>query len=158
MEMDSFKKSLKMGLISGVCTYALYVIFVVALGFLNNWQPFWAFDTIHQTVAFQPSAAISWEIALIVGIILASLVPVFLMRYEKIKYAFSYIGISFVAFIWLYFTTVGAYLVLSDMTKNAIFCPFTTVDAVYYLIFVFLLGSVIGTAASFVFNFMRNKD
>ena len=152
------KKSLKMGVVSGACTYLLYVIYVVTIGILTNWQNFWVFDGAAQTVTFQPHATISWEIVLVIGLILASLVPVFLMRYEKIKYAFSYIGISLVACVWLFGTTLGAYFMIGDMTKTAVYCPFATVDGFYYFIFVFLLGSTIGTIASFVFNFMRNKD
>ncbi len=158
MEMDSMKKSLKMGALSGGCTYLLYVVFIVGIGLLTRWQNFWVLSEVTGAAIFQPHGAISWEITNIAGLILASLVPVFLMKYEQIKYAFSYIGISLLVFIWLYATTLGAYFVIGDMTKTAVFCPFATFDALYYLIFVFLLGSAIGTVASFVLNFMRNKD
>lgn len=158
MEMDSMKKSLKMGALSGVCTYLLYAIFIVAVGILTKWQNFWTVSEETKAVIFQSHGAISWEISNIVGLIFASLVPVFLMKYEKTKYAFSYIGVSLLVFIWLFGTVLGAYFVIGDMTKTALFCPFATIDAFYYLIFVFLLGSAIGTVASFVLNYMRNKD
>ena len=147
-----------MGALSGLCTYLLYVIYVLVIGYLTKWETFWVLDGASGTVAFQPNGDISWEISVMIGLILASLVPVFLMRYEKIKYAFSYIGISFLAFIWLFGATLSAYYMIGDMKNTVLFCPFSTIDAFYYLIFVFLLGSAIGTVASFVVNFMRNKD
>ncbi len=158
MEMDSFKKSLKMGVLSGACSYALYAAFVLCIGFITKWQSFWVFDEVTNTVLLQPNGIISWEITIIVGLVLASFVPVVLMRYEKIKYAFSYVGISLVAFIWLFGATLSGYYMVGDMKNTMLFCPFTTIDAFYYLIFVFLLGSAIGTVASFVINFIRNKD
>ena len=158
MEMDSFKKSLKMGVLSGVGTYLLYVIYVITIGYLTKWHTFWIFDEAKGAFSFQPGGAISWEIAVFVGLILASLIPVFIMRYEKLKYAFSYIGVSLLICVWLYGTTLGAYYVIGDMVSSAVHCPFGLVDGFYYFVFVFLLGSAVGTAASFIFNFMRNKD
>ena len=158
MEMNNFKQSLKMGVFSGLATYLLYVIFVVAVGMMTKWQSFWALNEETMALTLVPNGVISWEIVNVVGLILASLVPVFLMRYEKVKYAFSYIVISLLAFVWLFGATLGAYYMIGDMKNTMLFCPFSTFDAFYYLIFVFLLGSAIGTMASFAINFMRNKD
>lgn len=158
MEMDSFKKSLKMGLLSGACSYLLYVVFVLCIGYITKWHSFWVITGESAVLRFQPHNIISWEISTIVGLVLASLVPVFLMRYEKVKYAFAYIGISLIACVWLYGTTLGAYYMIGDMMQTVLHCPFATFDSVYYFIFVFLLGSAIGTVASFVMNFMRNRD
>lgn len=157
MEMNNFKKSLKMGVLSGLGTYLLYVLFVVVIGMLTGWKAFWAFDEATGTYLRQVNGVISWEITNVIGLILASLVPVLMMRYEKMKYAFSYIGISLIACIWLYGTTLGAYFMIGDMMKTVLHCPFATFDSVYYFIFVFLLGSAIGTVVSFVINAMRNK-
>lgn len=156
--MNNFKQSLKMGVFSGLATYLLYVVFVVVIGKMTGWKAFWVFDEMSGTYIRQVNGIISWEITNVVGLVLASLVPVFLMRYEKIKYAFSFIGISLLAFIWFFGATLGAYYMISDVKNTMLFCPFSTFDAFYYLIFVFLLGSAIGTLASFVINFMRNKD
>ena len=158
MELDSKKQVLKMGVLSGICTYLLYVIFVVVIGMMTKWQGFWEFNEETKTLALVPNGVISWEMTNAIGLILASLVPVFLMRYEKIRYAFSFIGISLLVLIWLFGATLGAYYMIGDMKNTMLFCPFSTFDAFYYLIFVFLLGSAIGTLVSFVVNFMRNKD
>ncbi len=158
MEMDSMKKSLKMGFLSGLCTYLLYVMFVVAIGLVTKWNVFWVYDQVEGTYVLQSNGVISWEITNAIGLILASLVPVVLLKYEEFKYALAYIGVSLVVFIWLFGTTLSAYFMIGDMTKTVLYCPFSTFDAIYYLIFVFLLGSVIGTVVSFVLNFMRNKD
>ena len=158
MELDSKKQVLKMGVLSGICTYLLYVIFVVVIGMMTKWQGFWEFNEETKTLALVPNSVISWEMTNAIGLILASLVPVFLMRYEKIRYAFSFIGISLLVLIWLFGATLGAYYMIGDMKNTMLFCPFSTFDAFYYLIFVFLLGSAIGTLVSFVVNLMRNKD
>ena len=158
MEMDSNKKSLKMGALSGLCTYVLYIIFVVTVGSLTHWQSFWNLDPVTETFQLQTNGTISWEIVTVVGLILASLVPVILMKYEKIKYALIYIGISLLTCVWLYGSTLGAYYMIGDMTGTSVHCPFGPIDGFYFFVFVFLLGSAIGTIVSFVFNFMRNKD
>ena len=158
MEMDNIKKSLKMGVLSGACSYALYVVFVLCIGFITKWHSFWVITGESAVLRFQPHNSISWEMTTIVGLVLASLVPVCMMRYEKIKYAFSYIGISLIACVWLYGTTLGAYYMIGDMMKTVLNCPFATFDSIYYFVFVFLLGSVIGTVVSFIMNFMRNRD
>lgn len=158
MEMDSNKKAVKMGALSGACTYLLYIIFVLTIGILTNWKSFWVYDEVTQAVVFQPNQTISWEIAVIIGLILASLVPVILMKCEKIKHALIYIGISLLAFVWLFGSTLGAFFMIGDMTNTVVHCPFFTIDGIYYCIFVFLLGSAIGTVAAFVLNFMRSKD
>ncbi len=158
MEMNSFKRTLKMGILSGACSYLLYAAFVLCIGYITKWQSFWVIDEVSQTVTLQPNGIISWEITIMIGLILASLVPVFLMRYEKVKCAVSYVVISLVAFVWLFGATLSGYYMIGDMKNTVLFCPFTTIDAFYYLIFVFLLGSAIGTLASFVINFIRNKD
>ena len=157
MEMNNMKQSLKMGALSGLVTYLLYVVFVVVIGMMTGWKAFWVFDEAANTYIRQVNGVISWEITNILGLILASLVPVLMMRYEKFKFAFSYIGISFLLFIWLYGTTLGAYFMIGDMMKTALYCPFATFDSVYYFIFVFVLGSAIGTLVSFVMNAIRNK-
>ena len=82
MEMDSNKKALKMGVISGICTYLLYIIFVVTVGTLTNWQSFWNMDPVTQTFQLQTNGNISWEIVTIIGLIVASLVPFILMKYS----------------------------------------------------------------------------
>ena len=158
MEMDNCKKSLKTGVLSGACSYLLYVVFVLCIGYITKWHNFWVITGESAVLRFQPHDIISWEISTIVGLVLASMVPVFLMRYEKLKYAFAYIGISLIACIWLYGTTLGAYYMIGDMMKTVLNCPFATFDSIYYFVFVFLLGSAIGTVASFVLNFMRNRD
>ena len=147
-----------MGVLSGACSYLLYMAFVLCIGYLTKWQSFWVIDEATQTVSLQSNPVISWEITIVAGLVLSSLVPVFLMKYEKIKYAVSYVGISLMAFAWLYGATLGGYSMIGDMKNTMLFCPFTTIDAFYYLIFVFLLGSAIGTVASFFINFMRNRD
>lgn len=147
MKQDSWKKSLKMGAIAGAISFGVYMLLVLGTGFLTQWQSFFGAD-----LTMQRSDAYSWEICAAVGVILSSLVPVCTLRYEKIKYIFLYIPISLLAFVWLYGVILAAWL-----TINPAWCPFTTLDALSYLMIAIPIGSVIGTLVAMGIHLL-NKD
>ncbi len=147
MKQDSWKKSLKMGVLSGAISFGVYVLLVLTTGAVTQWQSFFGIDLTMQRIGM-----FSWEICAAIGVILASLVPVITLRYEKIKYIFLYIPISLLAFVWLYGVTLAIWL-----TINPAWCPFTTLDALSYLMIAIPIGSVIGTLVAMGIHLL-NKD
>ena len=147
MKLDSWKKSIKIGVLAGAISFIVYALLVLGAGFLTGWQNFFVVD-----LPVQKIGKLSWELCAGVGVILASLVPVFTLRYEKVKYLFSYLIVSILALVWLY-----GMMLLVWMTVYPLWCPFVSLDAVYYLFFSIPIGSVVGTVVAIVLHVM-NKD
>lgn len=144
MKQDSWKTSLKMGVIAGSISFGVYVFLVFGSGMLTGWQTFFGADFSVQKIGMY-----SWEIVAAVGVILASLVPAFTLRYEKVRYLFFYLLVSLVALIWLYGTMLAVWMMV-----NAAWCPFITLDALYYFTIAIPIGSIIGTIVAFVIHFL----
>lgn len=148
MKLDSWKKSIIMGLIAGGISYILYVLLVVGSAWFTGWQMFFQSDFTAKTYGI-----CRWETFAAVGVILFSLVPVFSLRYEKFKYVFLYLLISFLAVIWLFGTVLAGWFLIVPQVN----CLFITLDAMYYLTIVLPIGSAIGTVVALVLRIM-NKD
>ncbi len=147
MKQTTFKKSIWMGLMSGGISFGIYVLLVLGAGILTGWQTFFGADLTAQKIGIY-----SWEICAAVGVILFSLVPVFLLRYEKISQLVVYLLVSVLSVLWLYGIILWIWMMI-----NSGWCPFATLDALYYLMFSVSVGSVVGTVVSVVIHFM-NKD
>lgn len=147
MKQTSWKTSFKMGIISGAISFGVYLLLVLGTGTLTKWQTFFQPDFTLQKIG-----VLSWEYVAAAGVILASLVPVITLRYEKIKYMFLYIFVSLIGFVWLY----GMLLAIWMMVNSA-WCPFTTLDAIYDLTIVMPIGSAIGTVVAMGIHLL-NKD
>ena len=147
MKQTTIKKSILMGIMSGGVSFVVYVLLVLGAGVLTGWQPFFGADFTAQKIG-----GYSWEICAAVGVILFSLVPVFLLRYEKISQLIVYLFVSVLSVLWLYGIILWIWMLV-----NPAWCPFATLDALYYLMFSVSVGSVVGTVVSVVIHFM-NKD
>lgn len=147
MKADSLKKSLLIGLAAGAISFAVYMLLVFGAGILTGWQPFFGAD-----FSLQKIGGYSLEICSAVGVILFSLVPVCTLRYEKVSYLLWYLLVSVVTVVWLYGATLFVWLMV-----NPAWCPFVTLDALYYLVFTVPVGSVVGTVVAIVIHFMTKE-
>ena len=148
MKQNSWKKSIQMGIIAGAVSCALYVLIVCLGGALTGWQQFFQSDMTVKTYG-----ALRWETVAAGGVVCTSLVPVFTLRYEKVRYLFLYLLISILFMLWLY----GVVLAVWFMAASELPCPFLSVDALYDLAVVLPIGSGIGTLVAIVFHCF-NRD
>lgn len=144
MIQDSWKKSLKMGAISGAISFLVYVLwFLIFIGVGTGWN---GILMQNGTTFFR------WEIAAVAGLIFISLVPVCTLRYAKIKYLFIYIPVSLLALLWLGGSCLAIWLTISPG-----WCPFIGWDSLYFFISVLPIGSVVGTVVAMAIHLL-NKD
>ncbi|MBQ7950919.1 MAG: hypothetical protein IJ278_04280 [Clostridia bacterium] len=144
---DSWKKSLKMGAVSGAISFGVYALWVVLIGIATGWQSFFGENLSVHRIGF-----LSWEMAAAAGVIGTSLVPVCTLRYERLKYLLAYIPISLLVYCWLYGAVLAVWI-----TVYPAWCPLANWDSLYYFIIVLPVGSIVGTLVSFVIHFL-NKD
>ena len=147
MIQDSWKKSLKMGVISGGISYGVYLLWGLLVGFATGWQTFFGENLSVHSIGF-----LSWEMVAAVALILVSLVPVCTLRYEKLKYLLVYLPISLLSFFWFW----GVIFAVWFMVCPA-WCPLISWDSLYYVAIILPIGSVVGTLVALVIHFL-DKD
>ena len=144
MLQNSWKQSLKMGIISGAISFGVYILwFLVLIGLGTNWNGILLSET---------PTLFSWEIAAVAGLILISLVPVCTLRYEKIKFLFAYIPISLFTLFWLCGSALAIWFTISPG-----WCPFIGWDSLYFFIAILPVGSVVGTLVAMGIHLL-NRD
>lgn len=148
MKLNSWKKSILIGILCGAISYALYMLLLFGVSYLNHWQSYWNYTTLENA-----GKVLSWNMVVIIGVILSSLVPIICLRFEKIRFVFGYILCSLLAFLWLY----GMTNTVAVTFWQGVSTPLSSWDSLMYLLVVFPVGSVIGTIAAFALHLL-NKD
>lgn len=148
MKRNSWKKSLWMGITAGAISYGLYLLMVYVSGALTGWQHFFQPDMSVKTYG-----TLRWETVAAAGVVLTSLVPVITLRYEKVKDLLLYLLVSLAVFVWLYGAVLLGFVILAPDFR----CPFMAMDAIYDLIAVVPIGSMIGTLAAIVCRWLNRE-
>ena len=86
MKINSIKKTVLSGLIYGIVTFALYVLYTSVINLILGGENFIYKDQTRDIIN-----GLSFVATQIIATILSALVPIILLRYKNITYYFSYI-------------------------------------------------------------------
>lgn len=151
MKINSWKQALKSGILSGIILFVIYVAFVFLVSYLIGGESFIKYDIIVENIGI-----ISFDMVTIFGFVLFAIVPMIVLRYQKIKYVFLYILSGDMLFILLYSIMWGILLLVYYISNDIFYCPINTFDAIYYAILLFR-GSGIGVLLALIINLIKNK-
>ena len=151
MKINSGKKALLCGVIYGILTFIIYVAFTCFLYYFFDGENF-----VYKGETRETLNGISFISVEIIGGIISSLIPIFLMRYNSSDYYISsvFIGALLYAFLFVMVFFVG----LSSMPLSLVQeCPLNSFDALIYGVFVFPFGAIVGMLITPIINYIINR-
>ncbi len=152
MKINSFRKSVLSGLIYGMLTFAVYVLYTSILNGILAGENFIYKDETRDIVN-----GLSFVTTQIIATILSALIPILLLRYKTISY---YIASVFIAVSIYIIMLLGMFIApgfsnfFFEIIKGS---PMNSFDAIVYGIFNFPLGATIGILINVGINFILNK-
>lgn len=151
LKIDSSKKAIVAGVILGFCVFFAYALFTCLLHYLFNGEHF-----IDKGATKESINGISFSVVQSIAVVISAVIPILLIRYKKVDYYVLSIFIAvalYILFFVIYIVYVGAMPI-----EKALKFPMNSFDALYYGIFNFPLGAVIGILVNAVVNFFVNKN
>lgn len=149
MKINSTKKSLLRGVAYGVLTFAVYIAFTCLLYYYLNGENF-----INKDKTVEMINGVSFIGVEIAGVVISSLIPIFLIRYKSVDY---YITSVFVAILIYSFLFITYFVLKSAMPLSLVQnSPLNSFDAIYYGIVIFPFGALIGLLITPIINFVIN--
>ena len=150
MKINSIKKTVLSGLIYGIVTFALYVLYTSVINLILGGENFIYKDQTRDIIN-----GLSFVATQIIATILSALVPIILLRYKNTTYYIASIFVSVIIYIAL---LSGVFLApgFSEICFEII-TAMNSFDAIVYGIFNFPLGSIIGIIINVGVNFLLNR-
>ena len=147
MKINSKKKAVITGLVSGTCTFVAFALFTCFLYFLLDGEFFVSKGATRDSIN-----GISFNVVKIAAVVVSSVIPMLLIQFKNISYYILCLVIATVLYI-VYFV---AYLfcVFSLPIEWALNFPMNSFDALFYGGFYFPLGAIIGA----LFNLLINSE
>ena len=149
MKMISWKKSITVGLLNALITFAMLTVFVcfIYYVFLNGEEFIGKDKTVYVI------NGISFYSLIVIGIILSAFVPIIFLKFESAKYLITYCICSSMMYAILYII----FLSFGEMISFGFLYPLENFDTIVYAVFSFPLGSAIGTVISIAIHFIKKK-
>lgn len=148
-------KSIRNGLISGMTTIIIYVAFSCIVNVLTKGENFITYWKTHETIN-----GISFNIVKVIGVCLASFVPIILCRYKNGKEFFKYLISSCLTYVSLYmliWVSIYIFVLISIVARVDIaHHPLNTFDSMFFAVMFFPIGSFAGTMISIFINLVLN--
>ena len=152
MKINSIKKTVLSGLIYGIVTFALYVLYTSVINLILGGENFIYKDQTRDIIN-----GLSFVATQIIATILSASVPIILLRYKNITYYIASIFVSVIIYIALLsgvFLAPGFSEICFEIITES---PMNSFDAIVYGIFNFPLGSIIGIIINVGVNFLLNR-
>ena len=150
MKINTVKQSLLGGVIYGAVTFVIYCIFTCLLYYYLKGEFFISKGGTKEFINGIPFVGIN-----IMGAVISSLIPVFLIRYTSI---FRYIICIFVAALLYAFLLVMLYVLVFSMPLTwALKHPMNSFDALYWGILIFPVGAFGGMIITIIINSIFNR-
>lgn len=149
IRINSWKQSVKSGLLNGIITSVLLTIFVCFVHYVLLGQE----EFIGKAETLDHIGIFSFKVIQIVGALLSACVPIFLLRYSKFKFLYLYAFLSSALYVLLYIFL----LFFGEIISFGFLYPMENFDTIVYACVSFPIGSVIGTIISIIINSMNNK-
>ena len=152
IKINSIKKSILTGLLYGIVTFAVYVLYTHIINWMLGGEYFIYKDETRAIVN-----GISLVSTQIIATILSALIPIVLLRYKNASYYTASVFIAGVVYIVLLaaiFIAPGISRFWYEIIAES---PMNSFDALFYGIFYIPLGAVIGVLINSGINFLANK-
>ena len=142
--------NIKSGVISGMTTGIIHIIFSCVVCALSKGEGFITYCETHEVIN-----GISFNTIKIVGVCLASLVPILLCRGKDFKGYLKYIISSSLVFVAVcVFEWISIFIVfyISQIANVDIIFPLNTYDSLFFAFMYFPIGAFLGTLISIIAN------
>ena len=147
-------KSIRIGLISGFSTIIIYIVFSYIVNVLTKGECFNTYWQTHEIIN-----GISFNVLKVIGMCLASFVPIILCRYKNAKEVFKYLisaCLTYALLFELIWVSIYIVVLISFVTKVDLKFPLNTWDSMSFALLYFPVGSFVGTLISIVTNLVLN--
>ncbi|MBQ1947240.1 MAG: hypothetical protein II359_01340, partial [Clostridia bacterium] len=154
LQKKSHDIHIKSGVISGLTTGIIHIIFSCVVCALSEGEGFITYWKTHEVIN-----GISFNTVKIVGICLASLVPILLCSGKDFKGYLKYIissSLVFVAVCVFEWLSVFIVFYISETANVDIIFPLNTYDSLFFAFIYFPMGAFLGTLISIIANAVLN--
>ncbi len=152
MKINSFKKAILCGLVYGLLTFLVYVLYTHIIHWILGGEYF-----VDKSETREVINGLSFLTTLMIGTILSALIPIFLLRYRSITHYIVCFFIAIVTYVGLFlgmYIAPGLNKFFFELIKTS---PMNSFDALIYGAFYFPLGSIIGIVLNGGINFWMNR-
>jgi len=137
-KIDSWSKASRIGILNSALTIFVCIVYTNIINLLTEGKVF-----VSKSETLDSINGISLVIVQVFAVILASLIPVIVVRYERKKYLFLYIPMVIVSYILMLILVYFIIVIFFSLGLGNI--PINSFDFIMYAVFYFPQGMLFGT-------------